>query len=170
MRFFKGYEKSKRPTMAMIAFSNGYLSFEVEGAEVVAIGAEGNWQGHASIPAYCLALLHAAPPTENPVELRYENGKMRISTMSIGCHWEPVSAELIRRSESPDTLELLALDRTISRSEVHGTPLGRKIAQAKRVASTAITRAAKSLEPFGIVRVEIAAMVERQIAARIKKG
>ena len=67
-------------------------------------------------------------------------------------------------------LELLALDRTLFRSEVHGTSLGKQSAQAKRTAIGAVTRAAKSLGPFGISRTEIETMVERQIAARVKKG
>ncbi len=170
MRRFQGYARSKRSLEVLIAFNDGFLSFEVEDGEVVAVRAEGTWHGHAWIPAYYLAAFHASAPTEDPIEIRYQDGKVRISTLSIGCRWETVSAPLIRRAESPDTLELLALERTVTRAEVLGTPIGKKMTQAKRLASGAITRAAQTLAPFGITRDEIAAIVERQIQARIKRG
>src|SRR5256885_433991 len=82
---FRVYKFSKRPPLAIIGFNNGFASFEVEGGEVVAVHAEGEWHGVASIPAFYLAALHKAPPADDPVVVRYDDGKLRISTMVLGC-------------------------------------------------------------------------------------
>ena len=167
---FRDHKVKKRPERAAIAFRDGYASFEAESGEVVAVHADGTWDGMARIPAYYLAVLYETPPREDPVVIRYEDGKLSISTLSVGCQWELVSAKTLKASESPSVLDLLALDRTVSRAEVHGTSLGKKIAQAKRVAGAAVTRAATSLAHFGIKREEVEAMVEQRIRDRIARG
>lgn len=169
-RRFRDHKVKKRPERAVIAFRDGYASFETESGEVVAVHADGTWDGMATIPAYYLAVLYETPPREDPVIIRYEDGKLSVSTLSVGCKWESVGAKGIKAAESPSVLDLLALDRTVSRAEVHGTSLGKKISQAKRIASAAVTRAATSLAHFGIAREEIETMVEQRIRDRIARG
>ncbi len=171
MRQFKAYLKpAKHFPSVLIAFSDGFLTFEIEGAESVAARAEGEWHGKAYVPANYLAALHSVPPIEDPVTLSYDHGKLHIASLAIGCQWDLLSAPLLRRSENPDTVELLALERTLTRPEILGTPLGMKISQAKRLAGSAVTRAAKALAPFGIQRTQVEALLERQIQSRLRRG
>src|SRR4051812_44664293 len=78
---FRAYKILKRPVRALLAFRNGYASFEVDEGEVVAVHAEGEWHGTARIPVFYLGALHKAPPSEDPVVIRYADGKLRISTL-----------------------------------------------------------------------------------------
>jgi hypothetical protein len=167
---FRREVSSKRPAKLLIAFQNGFASFEVEGQDAIAVRAEGEWHGHAHVPAFYFAAFHKAPPIEDPVIILYRDGKLHVSTLTLGCDWETVSAKVIQASEAPGVLDLLALERTVSRAEVHGTSLGKRISQAKRTATAAVTRAASSLEQFGIAREEIERLVEQRIQERIARG
>lgn len=166
MKRFRAYRRMKHPPSALFAFSNEMLSVEV-GEDLAVVRAEGEWHGHAWISAHYLGVLHLAPPKEDPVVIRYADGKLRISTLILGCEWETVSAQMIERVSDPDLIDLLALDRTVSRSEIHGTDLGKRISQARRTVGGSVTRAAKLLEKVGISEDELWALVEDRIQARI---
>ncbi len=84
------YRKAKQCPQALIAFNDGMLSFEA-GGDVAVIHAEGEWHGHAFISAAYLGALCEAPPNTDPVILRYENGKLQIATLTLGCEMRPLS-------------------------------------------------------------------------------
>jgi hypothetical protein len=166
---FRRYSKPSRSMPSvLIAFAEGYVTFEIEGGESSAAHAEGEWHGKAHVPANVLAAIHAVPPAEDPVTLSYSGGKLCIGSLAVGCRWELLSAPLLRRSQQPDVIELLALERTLTRPEILGTDLGKKISQAKRVAGTAITKSANLLEPYGVTRAEIEALLEKRIAQKMR--
>jgi hypothetical protein len=169
MRRFRAYRRLKKVPDALLAFNNGMLSFEA-GEDVAVVHADGEWHGRAWVNAYYLGLLHKVAPREDPVVISYADGKLHISTLSLGCEWEVVSARMIARVENPSVLDLLAMDRTVPRAEIHGTDLGKRIAQAKSTAGNSVTRAAKLLEKVGISADDLWAMVEAQIKARMSPG
>lgn len=162
----KGRKKPALSPEALIAFSDGFLSFEV-GELVVAVRAEGEWHGRASISAQLLGVLALAPPIEDPVAIIFDGDRLQISTVTMRCDWDQDGAHLIQRVENPDIIDLLALDRTVPRSEFHGTDLGKRITQAKRAAGGAVTRAAKLLAKLGITEAELWDMVEIQVKERM---
>ena len=167
MKLFKSYDRGKRAPEALIAHSNGMLSFEALG-EAAVVRAEGEWHGRAEVSARILALLARVPPSENPLVIRYRDGKLQIGTVVVGCRWTDEGAEIVERLENPGLIDLLALDRTISRAEVHGTKVGKQISQAKHIAGSSVTRAGKLLEKLEITVEDLWMMVEQRIQARIR--
>jgi hypothetical protein len=162
----KGRSRQDYVPHALVAFSGGFLSFEA-GDLVAAVRADGEWHGRASFSARFLGVLGAVPPAEDPVCIRYADGKLHICTLVIGCDWDQDGARLVERAENPGPLDLLAMDRTVSRSEIHGTDLGKRITAAKRRVSGAITRASKLLADLEITSDELWTMVEDRIQARL---
>ncbi len=162
----KGRKKLALSPEALIAFNGGFLSFEV-GELVAAVRAEGEWHGRASISAQMLGVLALAPPIEDPVAIAYDGDRLKISTVTMHCNWEQDGAHLIQRVENPGPLDLLALDRTVSRAEIHGTDLGKRITQAKRTVEGSVTKAAKLLTNLGITENDLWDLIEIQVKARI---
>lgn len=165
----KSRRRQQSSPEALIAFNGGFLSFEA-GELVAAVHAEGEWHGRGSISARMLGILALAPPGEDPVPIIYSDGRLQISTVSMRCAWEQDGAQLVRRVEDPGPLDLLAMDRTVSRAEVHGTDLGKRITAAKRRVGGAITRASKLLADLEITKSELLEMVEARIRARLHDG
>ena len=151
---------------ALLAFNGGFLSFEADDL-VAAVRADGEWHGRAWFSARYLGVLGTVPPAEDPVRIRYVDGKLHISTLVLGCHWVQDGAQLVRQVVEPGPLDLLAMDRTVSRAEIHGTDLGKRITAAKRRVGGAITRASKLLVHLEITDEELWTMVEDRIQARL---
>lgn len=165
---YRNRRKTAAPSPeALIAFNGGFLSFEAEDL-VAAIRAEGEWHGRATISVRMLGILALSPPLEDPVPIVYDGDRLQISTVSMRCDWDQDGARLVERAENPGPLDLLAMDRTVSRAEVHGTDLGKRITAAKRRVGGAITRASKLLADLEITKGELWEMVEARIRSRLE--
>lgn len=163
----RGRKRQDFDPPALIAFEGGFLSFEA-GDLTAVIRADGEWHGRATISARMLGVLALAPPVEDPVPIVYRDGRVQISTVSMRCYWDQDGAKLVQRLENPGTLDLLAMDRTVPRSEVHGTDLGKRITAAKIKTGGAVTRAAKLLADLDITKEELWEMVEFRVRARLE--
>lgn len=168
-KFFVHYEKAKRVPDAMISFNGGFLLFEAEG-EAAVIRAEGEWNGRAWISASYLAALYRAPPTEKEVVIRYADGRLRISTLSIKCRWENVSDKFIARSENPTLIDLLAFDRTMHRDEIFFAGLAGRIVFALQEKDKLINKAAKVLASLGVSAADLAALVDLRVQEHVNKS
>lgn len=167
---YRNRRKTAAPSPdALIAFSGGFLSFEAEDL-VAAVRAEGEWHGRATISVRMLGILALTPPLEDPVPLVYDGGRLRISTVTMRCDWDQDGARLVQRAENPGPLDLLAMDRTVSRAEVHGSDLGKRITAAKRKVGNAVTRAANLLADLEITEEDLREMLEARVRARLKDG
>ena len=164
--FRKGRKKPVLSPEALIAFNDGFLSFEV-GELVAAVRAEGEWHGRASISAQMLGLFALSPPIEDRVAIVYGGDRLKISTVTMRCDWKQDGAHLIQRVENPGSIDLLAMERTVSRAEIHGTDLGKRITQARRAAESSVNKAAKSLAKLGITEDDLWNLVEIQVKARM---
>jgi len=169
MKFFVRFEKEKRPPDAMISFSDGYLVFEAEG-EAAVIRAEGEWNGRAWISTLYLAAFYRAPPVEKEVVILYDDGRLRISTLSIKCRWETLSQNFIKRVEQPELIDLVAFDRTMPRAEIYAAGLAGRVLFAQKEKTKLIKRAAKTLEPFGISEGDIAELVDIRVQQHIDQA
>lgn len=65
-------------------------------------------------------------------------------------------------------LDLLAMDCTLSRAEIHGSGLARKIGTAKSTIAGRVAKAAKLLEVADITEGDIWAMVEQNVRVRME--
>lgn len=163
----KGRMRRDYAPYALLAFNDGFLSFEA-GDLVAAVRADGEWHGRAWFSARFLGVLGAVPPAEDPVRIRYVDGKLHISTLVLGCNWVRDGAQLVQQVVDPGPLDLLAMDRTVARAEVHGTDLGKRITAAKRRVGGAITRASKLLADLEVTKEQLWEMVEERIQARLE--
>lgn len=150
---------------ALFAFEGGFLS--IESGEITAVmRATGKWHGRATIPAQALRAIATVPPNQNPLTLRYADGRLHVATVVISCEWEPLGANMMRRLADPGLLDLLAMGRTLSRAEVHGSPLGKRVQQAQQDAEKCIQKAAKALADLNVTEHELRALVEARITDR----
>lgn len=153
----------------LLAFESGFLSIESGDATAV-MRASGEWHGRATFSAEALRAIALIPPSTDPVIISYAEGHLLIGSMTIGCRWQSVSEALIYDLEHPSLLDLLVLGRTISRAEMKGSELGRKIVRASQQAEKRIKKAVTELAELGVEESEIRALVEARIVARFTKS
>lgn len=165
----KKLRSASRKDHALLAFEGGYLSIEVED-RACAMHATGEWHGRARFSANVVRALAESPPAEDPIMISFRDGSLRISTMMIACRWETVSKAFIRDVTAPDYLDLVAMDRSLSRAEIRGTGLNRKIATAKSVLAGRVAKAAKLLEIADITEGDLWNLVEQNVRLREAKG
>jgi hypothetical protein len=151
----------------LMAFEGGFLS--LESGEVTAVmRAEGEWHGRALFSPSVLRALATVPPIADPIPIAYAEGRILFGGLTIPCQWSLPSQELVQELLNPDLIDLLAMGRTLSRADMRGTELGKRVRSAIMKADRRIGNAAKQLADLGISEQEIRALVEARIAARIK--
>lgn len=164
---FRPFSKVDSGADALLAFENGYLSVEADDRAAV-VDAKGEWQGRARFSANVLRALAKVPPSEDPVVFEIVDGHLRIGTMLIGCRWETVSARFIQELKNPDYLDLIAMDRTLPRSEIRGKRLTRQIRSAQSTLAGRVAKAAKLLQVADIEEKDLWDLVEKNILLRME--
>lgn len=159
----------KRLTLGpvLMAFENGFLSFE-SGEVTVVTRAEGVWEGRAVFSPEILRALATVPPDIDPIPIAYADGHLLLGCMTIPCQWSLPRQELAREIANPGLIDLLALGRTLTRSEVRGTELGKQIRNAEAKMERRIKCATEELMELEISEQEIRSMVAARIASRLK--
>lgn len=152
---------------AGIAFEAGILSLQVDDV-MVTMRATGEWQGTAEFSPQVIIALLKVPPTEDPVVLSYEDARISVGPLSVPCQWTTLSQEFIDIVENPGVLDLLAIDRSMPKAEIHRTGLWRRISRAKATVTLAVGKSAKILQELEISESELRDMVEARIQARLK--
>lgn len=161
--------KRRKLGRVLLAFERGLLTIESGEASTV-MRAEGEWHGRAYFSPEVLRAIALYPPATDPVVISYADGHVILATMTIPCDWVNVAHELAKSIADPDMLDLLAMGRTMPRSEVIGTPLGKDITNAQRRAERRIHNAASELLELGVSEVELRALVEEKITSRMTQG
>lgn len=151
---------------ALLAFDGTWLS--IESGDVTAVmRASGEWHGQAMFSAEILRAIATVPPAQNPVPIAYADGHLLVAGMTIPCQWRATSQALIEDLENPSLVDLLAMERTITRNEMKGSALGKKIVGAVREAERRIRGAAAQLAELEVTEGEIRRLVEARIRARM---
>lgn len=161
--------KRLRLGRVLLAYENGFLSIE-SGEATAVMNAIGEWHGRAMFSPEILRALAMVPPLQDPVQISYDSSHLFVGSMKIICQWNTVSQAFILDIVSPSIIDLLALSKTVPRSEIGGTGLGRKIRSAHEKAERRIINAAKQLEDLEITEAEIRSLVDARIAARLQTG
>lgn len=167
MRIFT--RKHLRLETALLAYEQGFLSIQ-SGEVTIVMNARGEWQGRASFNPLVLRALAEVPPIDDPVVFVYQAGKLHIGSLSVGCEWQAASQAFIENIEHPGILDLLALDRTLPRSEVASTGLGQKIGGARNAMERKIKSASKQLAELEVSELTIRGLIEERIQARLLKS
>lgn len=154
---------------ALLAFENGFLS--IESGEVTAVmRATGTWHGRATFSPQTLRAIATVPPNQDPLTISYADGHLLIASMTIACEWHPISERLIHDLENPSLFDLLVMERTLPRSEIKSTELGRHVTTAAKEAGKRIRRAASQLADLHVTEAEILALVDSKIKSRLEQG
>ena len=150
----------------LMAFESGFLSFE-SGAVMAVMRATGDWEGRAVFSPEILRALAAVPPDADPIPIAYADGHILIGGMTIRCQWSLPRQELAHEIENPGLVDLLALGRTLTRAEIRGSELGKRIRSAREKTERRIRNAATQLIELEVSEREIRALVEARIASRL---
>ena len=153
------------PRSAMLAFEGGFLSIEA-GNRLVTMRATGHWHGRAWFSGNLLKALAVTPPIDDPVAIIYNDAKLRIGPTLIACRWQLLSKALIKDLTKPSPLDLIAMDLTLPRSEIHGTGLAKRIQEARERLADNIRLAAKLLKDAEISEEDLYDLAERRIEQR----
>ncbi len=151
----------------LMAFEGGFLSFE-SGDVTVVMHADGEWQGRAWFSPQVLRAVATVPPDADPIPIAYAEGFILIGGITIPCEWRLSREELAHQIENPCLLDLLALNRTLTRAEIRGTELGKRIRSATEKADRRIRNAVAQLAELEISEREIRGLVEARIALRLR--
>ena len=163
----KTFRARKLLPRALLSFEGGYLMIEA-GDRMGAMHATGEWNGRASFSSDVLIALAKVPPHGDFFEITYEKSKLRIGHLTVGCDWEIVSAPFLKKVTSPGVLDLLAMDRTLPRTEIHGTGLAKQIRSARSQLARNLSKAAKLLAEVEITEDDLWELVEERIITRLE--
>lgn len=151
----------------LMAFEGGFLSFE-SGEVMAVMRATGDWEGRAVFSPEILRALATVPPDVDPIPIAYADGHILIGGMTIRCEWSLPRQELAHEIENPGLVDLLALGRTLTRAEVRGSELGKRIRSAREKTERRIRNAAAQLIELEISEQQIRMLVEARISSRTR--
>lgn len=150
----------------LISVEFGYLIIESGDTKTV-MHATGEWQGRVHCSPEVLRAVATVPPAEDPVRIAYADDRITIGMLTVPCQWEPVSRKFMKVLKEPDLLDLLAMGRSLPRTELLGTPLGQKVAGAEEDQNERVRRAAAELGPLGISNHDLTQLVAQSVKKRI---
>ncbi len=158
--------KQAKLDRALLAYDGTFLS--IESGEIAAVmRSAGEWHGQAAFSPTILRALATVPPAQDPITISYADGHLMIGSMAIACDWRRTSQSTINNIENPSLLDLVALERTMTRGELAGTELGRRIRSAQQKMERRLKNAAVQLEELEITENDLRALVERRLSTRL---
>ena len=137
------------------------LRVVVGGAEVE-LPATGRWDGSVRVAAAFIAGLASPrmlPPSE-AVELRLEDGRLRIGTLSARATWEPAPSQTFQLPLDATWLDLLRATLTTSSDVLVAAGYARMVRRATERRDRLVTRAAALLAPFGVSPADVRDLVD----------
>lgn len=159
-------KKRAKLDRALLAYDGTFLS--IESGEITAVmRSSGEWHGQATFSPTILRALATVPPAQDPITISYADGHLLIGSMTIACDWRRESQSMIDDIENPSLLDLIAMERTMSRGELAGTELGKLIRSAQQKMERRLKSAAVQLEEMEITENDLRALVERRLSTRL---
>lgn len=159
-------KKRAKLNRALLAYDGSFLS--IESGEIAAVmRSAGEWHGQATFSPSILRALATVPPAQDPITISYADGHLLIGSMTIACNWRRESQSIIDDIENPSLLDLIAMERTMSRGELAGTELGKRIRSARSKMERRLKRASAQLEELEITEDDLCALVELRLSKRL---
>lgn len=159
-------QASLKKGAALLCYEGGFLSLESSDRTAV-MRAEGEWHGRATFRSQILQALAVVPPTMNPIPISYAENRLLVGGMTIPCTWVLQGQTMINNLVNPSLLDLVVLERSIPRAELHSSERGKRIASAVRTLDERINVASKALIDFGVTEDEIRELTTQKINERI---
>lgn len=159
-------KKRAKLDRALLAYDGAFLS--IESGEITAVmRSAGEWNGQATFSPTILRAIATVLPAQDPITVAYTDGHLLIGGMTISCDWRLTSQSFIDNIENPSLLDLLAMERNISRGEMAGTELGKRIRSARLKMDRCVKRASAQLEEMEITEDDLRALVELRLSKRL---
>lgn len=165
LKRFRAMRNPRDRDRACFSFDGSFLSVDTLDYAFAA-RATGVWPGTASCAASTVAALAGVPPTGAEVAFAYEDGRLRIGTLTVAATWAPVSGALLALPSAPDWVEALSLKYRVHRSRLLHSGRLREVEAAEAKLTATISKAAKALAPLGVAEADIRQLVENVLAAR----
>ena len=149
----------------LISHDGTRLRFVMQGMET-SISGQGHWPGTARVAAKYFLPLIKIPPDNDPVTLRFTEGRLKIETYSIACRWQvncPVPIDL--PIDAP-AIDILRLRFQHSLEDLDGAGLLTKLGQLEKDVRIKIKRAAVLLKTYGITEEDITRLYEEALRRR----
>ena len=150
------------------SMEGGNLQIEC-GSVRVSLPAQGQWQGVARTSWSVTRSVIAVPPSNDPIPISYAENTLMIGNMSIHCSWLPRDQPSLEEIDKPSLLDLIALDRLLSREEAQLRGIAAWLGRARVQYRQRLAAAVKQLEPLGVSETELRLLVESKIEANAVK-
>lgn len=134
---------------AMLMHDVNRLVIRVAGVEF-AIPAVGEWDGEARVAASFLRALAKVPPSQDPVVVHVQAGRLRIASSSMACQWQPPNTATIEVPLNQDLRARLRLAFEHSEADLRRSGIAPLIADAREEMERRIDAAARQLAPLGV--------------------
>ena len=142
------------------------LSFEVNQLVIGCVGAStgidasGRWSGRAILPSRALLRLARLLPSDDPIRLEVQGGRLSVGTVTMPCEWLESRAVQIELPLNPSLPVLLSVARAYSRSEIESRDVRKLVDEAEKRAAEIMSSVHRTLEPFNIPEGAVTRFVE----------
>lgn len=144
---------------AVFTFNEGALTIDVPGIKVRVSG-KSSLCGQAYVRWYYLYCVAAEVPTDDPVLIRVEAGRLIIGSTSLPCNWQETIAKLIEMPMDAPLSDILELRLQYDDEQIARSGLTEIVWNAELRMHELVNQAAALLEQFGVEYVEILQLVE----------
>jgi hypothetical protein len=150
----------------LITFDGTKLHFVVQGMET-SISGQGHWPGTALVSAKYIIPLIKVPPDQDPVTLRFNDGKLKIQTYTLACKWQHISPIPIDVPMDARPIDILRLRFKYSLDDLAGAGLLTKIGELEKDVRKKIEKSAVLLEPYGISKDDLLRLYAAALEKRL---
>lgn len=152
--------KKPKPHMeAVFSFEEGNLVVFLNGVSIFA-SAEGSLPGMARISGIRAISLSKAIPTDDPLTVALEEGRLSFGSLSIPCTWHDVEPNPIQLPIDPPLTVMLGVRMKYSEDEIFKSGLSKPVGEAEAQRNMLIRRAANALEPLGVHISDVERLVD----------
>ena len=154
------FVKPKYASEAVLSLSEGMLVIDLPGGTTL-VPAGGAWPGTVRVSGQFLLLLSKAVPSDDPVPVSVQEGRLRIAGMSVPCTVEEdAQRSIIDLPLDAPLLAILHVRQVHSNDEIARSGLTALVRQAEERRDKLIVRAAAVLEPLAVEGDDLRGLVE----------
>jgi len=132
----------------------------------VSMAARGQWASVARVAGSFFEGLAYELPDSDPIEMRVDDGRLHIGTLSVDCAVQEVMQTEVWAPIDADLPTLLSLHFCFAPEQIEAAGLARAIEEARHEASEYIEEAAAILAPLGITSPELANFIRTFLQRR----
>ena len=154
----KFVERRDEPQI-VLTFEDDCLTINATGVAIKVAG-QGSLRGQAYLYWRTLVGVATIPPTDDPVIIKIENGRLIIGTSSLACQWQESILNLIELPMDAPLRTVLGLRAKYTDEQIARSALVESLWEAERRRDELIIQASKLLEPLGVEYSDLVQLVK----------